>query len=385
MNVIQKGIVALVCSAVTGKKMTLPEAFTLTDAENLIVKHQIVGLAYEGAVQCGIPASDPTMRRLFQRYCQITFRSNGQMQAVAKMMAVFEENGIDYLPVKGYLMKQLYPKPEMRVMTDADVLVRMAQYDRIRPLMESLGYTEGIVDDHALVWDGKEIEIELHRRLVPSDEETYSYIGDGWSRAVCRQGHRYDLQAEDHYIYLFAHLVKHYRRGGIGLRQVVDLWVFARKHPELDQTYLKEQLRQQHLETFHDNILKLLAFWFEDAAADEKTEFISQFIFDSGSWGTTEQRIIFEGYKHAKHAKSAKAGHKRMVIWILFPNALEMSDRYPVLRKAPWLLPVFWPIRWVTAVLFRRKNVRAVRRKAEFITEERVDSFAQALEYVGLS
>lgn len=385
MDVIQQGIVTLIRSAITGKKLDLPEKFRMSDAENQIIQHQIVGLAYEGAVLCDVPKSDPAMRRLFQLYCQIVFRSNAQMHAVAQLLSVFEENGIDYLPVKGCMLKQMYPKPEMRTMTDADILIRLNQYKVIRPLVQSLGYAEGEIADHAFVWENKEIELELHRRLVPSDEDTYQYIGDGWERAICQEGHHYAMPAEDSYIFLFAHLVKHYRRGGVGLRQVVDLWVFRRLHPDLDQIYLEEQLKILKLKDFHDNILKLLALWFEAAPGDEKTEFISQFIFDSGSWGTREQRIIFEGYKNTKNASSAKAGRNRMVLRMIFPNAAEMAGRYPILHKARWLLPLFWPVRWITAVLFRRENIRASKKKAEYITAERVDSFAQSLEYVGLN
>ena len=41
---------------------------------------------------------------------------------------IAEENGIDYLPLKGYNLKKLYPKPELRTMGDADVLIRLADF-----------------------------------------------------------------------------------------------------------------------------------------------------------------------------------------------------------------------------------------------------------------
>ena len=46
------------------------------------------------------------------------------------------------MPLKGCNMKALYPSPELRVMGDADILIRVEQYDRIRPIIQSLGFEE---------------------------------------------------------------------------------------------------------------------------------------------------------------------------------------------------------------------------------------------------
>ena len=386
MNGIQIGILTLIRSAVTGQSSPLPADFRLEEAEKLIISHQIVGLAYEGAVLCGIQKSEPVMGRLFQLYCQILFRSNMQLKAVDTLLSRFEESGVDHLPVKGCLLKHLYPNPAMRVMTDADILIRMEQYDAVRAIVTDLGYTEGEVADHAFVWKGKTIELELHRRLVPTtDADYYSYIGTGWQRAVHQQGHRYGLRPEDMYLFLFVHFTKHYRGGGIGLRQAVDLWVWHRAYPDMDRNYLARELEKLGLTVFHSHIMAMLDMWFEEAAPTERTAFISQFIFDSGSWGTKAQRSIFEGYANAKKTGSAKTGRLRAALEMVFPGRLAMAGRYPVLHKAPWLLPFLWPVRWVTALLFRRQNIRSCREKVGSMTAENIDSFQQSLEYVGLS
>ena len=384
MDVIQRGIVTLIRSAITGQALHLPEEFHMDEAEKLILSHQIVGLAYEGAVLCGISREEPAMCRLLQRYCQIMQRSRRQVVAVETLLQKLEAAGIDHLPVKGCELKKLYPNPSMRTMGDADILIRMEQYEAIRLIMQQLGYTEGIVADHAMGWDGDVLEIELHRRLVPKDETYYEYMGDGWQRALHAEGCRYTLSLEDMYVFLFAHLVKHYRRGGIGLRQVVDLWVYNRAFPEMNKSVLAKQLEDLSLTTFHENIIKLLEYWFEDGQEDTRTAFISQFIFDSGSWGTPQQHHIFAGYQKAQETGSAKTGRAAAIVQIIFPGKSEMANRYPVLNRAPWLLPVLWPVRWVTALLFRRENVKACRDKAAQNSVENIETFRQSLEYVGL-
>lgn len=384
MDAIQRGILTLIRSAITGQALPLPEEFHIDQAEKLILSHQIVGLAYEGAVLCGVDRGAPAMGRLFQRYCQIVQRSGRQLLAVEKLLQQLEQAQADYLPVKGCELKKLYPNPAMRTMTDADILIRMEQYETIRPIMEQLGYTEGETADHAMSWNSNVLEIELHRRLVPQDEAYYAYMGDGWQRAVHTEGCRYTLRPEDMYVFLFAHLVKHYRRGGIGLRQVVDLWVYRRAHPELDGEKVTAQLEALELTQFHENILQLLDMWFGDGAEDTKTAFISQFIFDSGSWGTPQQRFIFQGYQNAQETGSVKSGRKKAILHMVFPGKQEMAKRYPVLHRAPWMLPVLWPVRWVTAALFRRKNIRSCQDKAAQNSVENIETFRQSLEYVGL-
>ena len=148
MNAVQQGIVTLIRSAITGKGYPLPADFRLEEAEELIIRHQIVGLSYEGALLCGLDNGSPAMRRLFQLYSQVVYRNNTQMAAVDKIMAAFEKENIDYLPVKGSVLKGLYPKPAMRVMTDADILIRLTQKDKITACMEALGYKEHMITDH---------------------------------------------------------------------------------------------------------------------------------------------------------------------------------------------------------------------------------------------
>jgi len=45
-----------------------------------------------------------------------------------------------YIPLKGCLVKEMYPKPEYREMSDLDILVKRGDAAKLKPVMESLGY-----------------------------------------------------------------------------------------------------------------------------------------------------------------------------------------------------------------------------------------------------
>ena len=385
MTILQQGILLMLKNAVTGEKTPLPEGFSLEEAMPVIRKHQLVTLAYHGGVSCGLDGFSGGMRTLLQGYCGLMLRSEGQMAAVEQLYAAFEENQIDYMPLKGCNMKGRYPKPELRIMGDADILIRMDQYEKIRSLVADLGFQPVEESDHEYVWKNSQLYLELHKRLIPSyNSDYYAYFGDGWQLAKHREGFRFAMTDEDDFIYQFTHFAKHYRDGGIGCRHVLDLWVYLRACPEMDMAYIRRELEKLRLLEFYENLRRLLAAWFEGGPWDDKLELMTDFIFDSGSWGKWESHVLSAELKNRRTAGSARGGKLRSLRLTLFPAGPDMAKRYTVLERFPWLLPVMWPIRWLDALLFRRKNVMKKQRDFQTATTEKVDGYQRAMNYVGL-
>lgn len=386
MNHIQRGILTLIRSALTGKSLPLPEAFALADAEALIVKHQITGLAYEGAVLCGIPKDDPAMARLFQRYYQLSIRSNIQAAALQKVYDAFEENGIDYLPVKGCVLKALYPKPAMRTMGDADVLIRMEQYDAIKALMPQLGYTEDPPYYHELPWSCKALHLELHKSLIPEFHTIeYNFFANTWDRAVHTGGCRWDQSPEDAFLFIFAHYAKHYRGGGIGIRQLVDIWVWHNAYPAIDMAVVQAGLEKLQFWDFYNNTMQMLHCWFADDPVTDRAAFMTDYIFSSGSWGTTQQHNASRALRNTKIAGSSGGGRRLLFLNTIFPSLRVMKVLYPVLKRSPWLLPFLWPVRWFSILFFHQDRIRRFRRTMADSSDEKIESFEQAMHYVGLT
>ena len=385
MNTVQHGILILIRSALSGQALPLPENFRIAEAEPLILEQQVVGLVYEGALLCGIPKTDPVMTRLFQRYCQITMFSNIQAKALDAVFTAFEAKWINYLPVKGCIVKSLYPKPAMRIMGDADVLIQMEQYDRIRPIMEELGFVEQAPHAHELPWSSKALHLELHRSLMPTHHiQEYQHFANVWDSAILTEGHRYDLSVEDSFLYLFVHYMKHYRAGGIGVRQPIDLWVWQQAYPNMNMDILRTKLEELSLLAFFEYTQTMLRVWFDDQQPDERSVFMTNYIFSSGCFGAKEQVDASHGLLVARQSGSISKGRSHQLRETVFPSLPVMCCRYPVLKRRPWLLPILWPVRWVSAVLFRRNNIRNYRKMLSNASAENIQSFAESLEYVGL-
>ena len=45
-----------------------------------------------------------------------------------------------------------------------------------------------------------------------------------------------EMSAEDEMIYIFTHYAKHYRAAGVGIKHILDLWVYKLYKPELDKS-----------------------------------------------------------------------------------------------------------------------------------------------------
>lgn len=385
MTTAQLSTIALMKSAVTGQAQPLPEGFSLEEVVEQTASHHISSMIYEGATLCGIRPTEPAMQTLFRQYCKALQISERQMQDLKRVFAVFEENGIDYMPLKGCKLKYLYPKPELRIMGDADVLIREEQREKIAPLMESLGFQEKNETNHEWIWTSEGVFLELHKRLIPSyTKDFYAYFGEGWQLAKKDSGTRYTMSAEDELIFLFTHFAKHYRDGGIGCRYVVDLWLYFRNNPGLDEAYIQSQLEILNLAEFYGNIRQLIAAWFDGAEMDDKIDFISEFIFASGSWGAINSRVLSRTVRDGKGPVLKHSGKLTYLFKLAFPGVLTLRKKYPVLKKCPWMLPLVWIWRPFYKLLFERSSLKKRQKTLQYMTTERIDDRRQALHYVGL-
>lgn len=385
MNTTQLGIIALIKSSVTQQPCALPEGFSIEEALSEIKRCNVVPMCYDGAILCGLPRSNPAMQQLFRGYCAALMMSERQMHEVKRLFAAFDEKGIDYMPLKGCRMKSLYPKHELRFMRDVDVLIRVEQRQELESIMKELGYVREYDSDHEIIWNSSALCVELHKRLIPSyDKDFYTRIGDGWSYAVRTEGSCYRMNEEDEFVYLFTHFAKHYRNGGAGCRRLVDLWVYLRSHPEMDKSLICSELDKMKLLSYYYNIYNVIDTWFNGAPSNEKTEFISDFIFASGNFGTMENRAKYLGVISQKRDGKTPGSRLRYLLRVIFPRKEDLIDNYPVLRRHSWMLPLVWVYRFFLKLFTDRM---AFSRQGKVVSSMRgndLDEYEQIMRYVGL-
>lgn len=387
MNPQIRGMILIIKSALDGKKYSLPECFDFSKAIRIAKSHQISAIVYYGALNCGISRNLPQMQQLFFEVCGYVSVNERQNYDFGELFSMFEKNKIEYMPLKGTLIKKMYPKEEMRIMSDADILIKIAQYNEIKRIMLSLGYEEILESDHELVWRKNGINIELHKRLIPSyNKDYFEYYGDGWRLARrCLDGStRYEMSNEDQMIYLFTHFSKHYRDKGIGIKHIIDLWVYRKNIKSLNETYVLSELKKLQLDEFYKNIISTLSVWFEEVESDKITDLITKVIVSSGVYGTREAQVLSTAVKKSKDVGTAKKARNKRIIEVFFPPLNKMSELYPVLRKVKYFLPVMWVVRWFDILIFRRKNLVVQIENIRSMSEKNIDGYQQNLNLVGL-
>jgi len=385
MNNLQKDVITLIKSAITGEKYNLSGDQNIAEIFKVSKRHNIVPIVYYGALNCGVEQSSAEMQKMFAETCSLMAYNEKQMWEISNLVNEFEKENIAYIPLKGTLLKGVYPKGEMRAMGDADILIKFEEYEKIVPIMERLGYTFGHEFYHELAWDKGNIHIELHKGLVPeANKDYYSYYGDGWQLAKLGENSKYYMSNEDHFIFNFTHFSKHYRSTGVGIKHVVDLWVYKNHFKSLNEEYILTELKKLKLDVFYKYTMQTVAVWFDDAEPTEQTSLITKVIFNSGVFGTHETRVLADAVKSTKNVGTAKKAKFKKVMDIIFLPYEPMTEKYPFLKKVPVLLPVMWCHRWLVTLFFKRDAIKSNSNDIKLMSAKNVDDYQASLNFVGL-
>ncbi len=225
------------------------------------------------------------LRRLRGRdiLCDVAFQD-----AVCKIETEFEENGIRYLPLKGAVMKGLYPQSYQRTVSDYDVLLDERNISRAESLLkEKYGYKDHLETPmhDCLTSESLLTTVELHRLLWG---RSYTPVfDDPWSRAFPIENERsnkklkYCFTPEDFYLYMVLHLARHWLFYGATVRMFVDVWLLNQKHGDLfDRSSLDKPFRNNGVLDFAQNVERACRVWFGDDEGDETIEAMTLRLFD---------------------------------------------------------------------------------------------------------
>ena len=389
MTEFQKGIIALIKSAIDNTQAELPADFDWGKAVALGKKHQILPILFYGCNNARIEMPAEVAPFLKMTFLKCTAVEQRQNYYIEKMFASFRENSIDFMPLKGTMLRKFYPQPGMRLMSDCDVLIKLPQYEKTREIMRQIGFEEKYESNHELVWEVPgHLTVELHKFVIPSyNEDYFAYFGDGWRLAKEQVGEssQYQMTPEDTLIYNFTHMAKHYRDGGIGIRHILDIYVYMNKQQNLDFAYIDAELKKLKLLDFFHNVLHTIDVWFGGKQADEMSDWITDYIFSSGSYGTAKNKNISAAAKEAKTAGSAKFVRLKRVIRMLFLPYPYMCEKYPIVKKFPVLLPLMWVVRWF-GIAFGGKGqqIAHANTKLKDLSAQNIENFSQSLHFVGL-
>ena len=262
-----------------------------------------------------------------------------------KVIGELEKAGIWYLPLKGMILKEYYPKTGMREMSDHDILIDAARADDVKKIMESLGFRAEHFGsgNHDVYHKEPVFNFEMHTSLFSSifDERIAKYYETVKSRLIKDEDSAfgYHYTKEDFYIYITAHEYKHFSGGGTGIRSLMDIYLYLSKE-SLNMEYVAGELEKLGIADFEKQNRSLALHLFGGEKLSEEEERMLRYILGSGAYGTIENRI--------DHQIRKQGGSKIAYAWKRFgvpfsnknPYYKTYAGRYPFFYKHKIFLPL---------------------------------------------
>lgn len=330
-----------------------PSAVEWKNVYKAAVFHSVANMAFYAVEQLQKKPDDELYNKWREVRDKAIVRDIVQKQEFASLCKMFSDNGIRFLPLKGFSVKSLYPRQDQRMMSDLDFLIDEENADRIHDLMLDNGYTceHFGMETHDVYQKAPIIDVEIHRNLVRKRLSALSrYYVSMMDKCTPSPENPFSMKMseEDLYVYQIAHMSKHYSGGGFGIRSVLDVYLFKFKKSHLwDREKVSALLNDLELSDFEREVREIAEMWFGDRVYDDVENQKGDFIIKSGTYGTLANDVKGEIEKN---------GRVKYFFYRLFLDYDTLKYVYPVLKKHPVLLPVIQMRRIFSAIVKKPKK-----------------------------
>lgn len=345
---------------------------------NLSRKHKIEGLIYSALNKAELLENiDEDKVKDLKK--EVFFTGVTQISNMSKLEKVFNEFSKENVPVivlKGLVVREYYPQPEQRSMSDADIFVKAKDLNKSKKILIDLGYTE--VDAEAshhikYIKSGYPM-IELHWHVMKRDgfsDELDLFEDDIWDRTIevkVKGAKVLSLGYEDLALHLCMHMAAHLAASGFGVRQIADLVLLVEKKGHLiDWTLFINKAEEFGFKKFIIIMFKICNILFsmdipKEMAVykiddEEMFESLISTIFDGGVYGKKDMASNFANqvaFNYKGKDSNATIGAIRRYFRFIFPSIETMSDKYSYARKIRILTPIAW-IHHLFSGIFRKE------------------------------
>ena len=282
----------------------------------------------------------------------------------------FAEHGIWYMPLKGSILKDWYPKFGMREMADNDILFDPAGRKQVREIFQNRSYkTVSFRKGNHDVYEKAPIyNFEMHVSLFPG---TYKELTEQYENVKERllpvdgTAYQFAFTPEDFYVFVLAHAHKHYSHSGTGIRTLADIYIMNQKlGGTLNWEYVDSELRGLGIFSYERESRELAQKLFgiaelpTKANLSETEQQMLAYYLRASTYGTIENRTLNQMQKLQPDGGAITAHTKRKYLLSrIFPGREWCRACAPTVYKYPVLLPFFWVWRLVYRGITNRKKV----------------------------
>lgn len=365
MNLVQNQMVELIKSAIKREKYNI-DINKQMDWENVIIlsrMHKVEALVYSSLSNETKDTIPSEMLNLWKKEVFMSgITQQCHMKEMENVLKEFNKANIDVLLLKGLIIRNLYPEPTLRTMSDADIVVRNSDLEKSKEILSKIGYIEykKTAKDFMFIKSGC-LPIELHWELVDDcySKKMRKFEGDMWMNIEyvnIGESHAKKMSLEDTIIFQCIHMAKHMTSKGFGIRHLVDFTLLVNKNEiEVDWLNLLERCKKYGIykfilkvmlasnKLFDMTIPKEINFILIKEDKSYLDEFI-RYILESGVHGRENLEAVMTSYLACNENKEDANNDSplRICINFLFPIVENMSDTYNYAKKYKILYPIAW-------------------------------------------
>lgn len=260
---------------------------------------------------------------------------------------------IEFMLVKGSVIRDYYPQQKMRQMSDVDILYKAENQEKLVSYMKSRGYMLKAAEANSDDFFKKPFySFEFHRQIF-DEKDAFHPDFDLWKRAYAdsENPYEYHISREDIFIYSLCHMYDHYSLSGCGIRFVCDIYVLLKNLGTLDWDYINNTFEEFKFKNFCDTAIILARSLFMGEQGNDDAQRLLDFMLSGGVYGRSMD--IDEYISRAYDGSRLK-----YIIHRLFPPKSQMFGNYLELKKRPYLLPLFYVIRIFQKLKYNGKKIK---------------------------
>jgi hypothetical protein len=234
-------------------------------------------------------------RKFRQQYDMAVYRCIKRDLAIEQLQVALENARIPFVLLKGTYLMKLYPETWMRTSSDVDILVKKEEHHKAADTLQKDGFIKIAETAHDFSFSSPDkYHIELHYSLIEDDKlpSASKVLEKVWDNANHNENHSEEmLNDEMFYFYHLAHMAKHFKDGGCGIRSFIDLWLLNHNIPYDVQKRI-EYLTDGGLLAFAKQSESLSEKWFSNDKGDVESPEFEDYIISGGVYGTAEHNVI---------------------------------------------------------------------------------------------
>lgn len=374
-------LVGALKAQLNGEEYAFPENTDFQKLHKLSERHKVTSLIAQSVVKCDF--APEKAKSVFQKEAfRCAARYAAQEQEMRELTEIFSEAGIKHCFLKGTKVARFYDAPDMRFMLDMDVYVEPGKFDDAEKILSDRGYELNNFEDEKDKGMVKKpfLNIELHKELKYDYDKGYDYYKGAFQRMESSDGgFALNMTKEDFYVYILSHTAHHFESAGTGIKSIVDHYYLKnRLKPLCDGEKLNGDLEKTGLRVFSDKMDELADYWFADGEKTADVEETADYIILSGVFGNEVNYYLSGIIKGDYGEKKSSYFLKRLFL----PYRL-MKDRYPILKKMPFLLPFLWVVRFF-ASLSKSRDISDEMRTINAVAEDAKDNQINFMKKHGL-